>query len=130
MTLKYMRDDIDSKYKHLFETLIYRTSRKGAGYRKYNICSIGLNSKRKNQVITLELRGAHWKQKSKNIFVRFALEDNKIEIINARYFLDLPEWFKNSADNIKKIEWELHSMYNQFWIEYKEIQNKFPEYFL
>ncbi|MCD6435202.1 MAG: hypothetical protein J7L15_02260, partial [Clostridiales bacterium] len=126
MRERYTRETIKESLLHLFDTSIYKGSVRGARFKKFNIQAIYLDQDRTAQIVKLELKGTSWKTNSNAILVNFALED-KIEVIGGGYFIDLIQWFQDVALNINSSDYYDNT---QFWLEYKNIKEKFPEYFL
>ena len=126
-------DTISNDLKFIFDG-VYRMSRKGALFKKYKVLNITLNPNRESQIVRLLIEGCHWnKPKSpkhgKGIFVNFSLEGGKLKGVSPFYFVNLPEWTYEVGEGIISGDYNLNT-YSQFWVEYENIKNKHPEYFL
>ncbi len=122
----YDIDLIPKEYKYLFGTNVYKLSKRGGGFYKFRILSIKMDTELESQIISLVLKGTHWKQKAKPISINFAFEGGVVFPLRTSWFTSLPELFLLNQDlyNLKK------SAPSNFIFELKQMQHKYPEYFL
>ena len=122
-------EKIPDNLKSIFGKKIYANSHKGAGFRAFNLIDISVPKIGNHCLLTIESTS---KKIRRRIRVIKYEKDGEITLIPnfTTYFFDIAQWFYDSANNIRVLGWENEKDYEQFWFEYDNIKNKYPEYFL
>ncbi len=135
-----------TEFGYLWDTDLYSRCKKGAGYRKYKIQKLTYlpadmeeyeekRGDRGHIIVTANLRGTHYKAKSKGIFVNFDLcYDEKAEKLYLRsrrrfWFTSVVDYFI-TMENTAIAAFKFLKKSKQYKHELHEIKMKHPEMFL
>jgi hypothetical protein len=137
----------ESDLGYLWDTNIYLRRNQGAGYKKFKIISIAhlpddvqdferkIKQKGGIPTVTIELRGAHWREKSKNIYQTMGIDydytKGKFKLVpEKRYMFTSAVDYFVEMEKTKILAFKAIKNSKQYKYELNEIKAKYPEYFL